>query len=167
MGRCSVSHCGWGAFVLAIAALAAAFGSHRWSDRVTSVSDDDPRMNAAMDKARSTVDSFIAALTSPKPGQSEFAVKMAFTDRDKTEVMWIAPVSYDGKMFRGTVSNEPQSVFTVKMGQTVTVEPSGIADWMYSQDGKLVGAYTLRVLRETLSPGERAEFDREVRFIDE
>ena len=120
-----------------------------------------------MDKARSTVNSFIAALTSPKPGQSEFAVKMAFTDRDKTEIMWIAPVSYDGKMFRGTVSNEPQSVFTVQMGQSVTVEPSGIADWMYLEDGKMVGAYTLRVLRDTLSPGERADFDRKFQFIDE
>jgi len=48
---------------------------------MTYVAPDDPRMNAAMAKARDTVNTFISALKSPKAGQSDFAVKMAFTDR--------------------------------------------------------------------------------------
>jgi uncharacterized protein YegJ (DUF2314 family) len=147
--------------------LAAMAVRNRWPDKVTSVPDDDPRMNAAMEKARTTLDSFIAALASPKPNQSDFAVKKAFADGDDVEVMWVSSVRYDGKVFRGRLSNEPRKVRTVRMGQSVEVPPSEIADWMYMEDGRFVGAYTLRVLRETLSPGERAAFDREVRFADE
>jgi uncharacterized protein YegJ (DUF2314 family) len=160
MGRCAV-----GLIVLAL--MVAAWRNQRWSDKFTQVADDDPRMNTAIDKARSTVDAFIAALNSPKSGQSQFSIKMAFTDGDHTEHMWLTPVRYDGKTFRGTLSNEPRTVRTVMMGQGATVSASEISDWMYLENGKLVGAYTLRVLRDTLAPAERREFDRNVQFIDE
>ena len=96
-------------------------------DKVTYVADDDPQMNAAMEKARSSVNKFVAALRSPKPGQSGFAVKMAFTDSNGTKHMWLSPVSYDGKSFHGTVNNEPEKVKSVKIGQKVSVEPSKIS----------------------------------------
>jgi hypothetical protein len=38
---------------------------------------------------------------------------------------------------------------------------------MYIDDGKLVGGETLRVLRATLSPTERADFDKSVPFVVE
>jgi len=38
---------------------------------------------------------------------------------------------------------------------------------MYLEHGKLVGGQTLRVLRETLPPSERADFDKKVQFLDE
>jgi uncharacterized protein YegJ (DUF2314 family) len=133
-------------------------------DRVTSVSDDDPRMNAAIAKARETVDTFIAALQSPKAGQSQFTVKMAFSDGAHTEHMWLSPVSYDGKIFHGTVQNDPANVSNVKLGQQASIEPSKISDWMYVENGKLVGGYTVRALHEIMSPSERAEFDRTAPF---
>ena len=51
------------------------------------------------------------------------------------------------------------------MGQKVTVEPSKISDWMFVQNGRLVGGYTLRVLRDAMSPSERKEFDKNVPFV--
>jgi uncharacterized protein YegJ (DUF2314 family) len=137
------------------------------ADKVTYVADDDPRMNAAMVKARSTVNTFIAALKSPQPGQSAFSVKMAFTDGTNTEHMWLTPVSYDGTQFQGTVNNEPEKVNTVKLGQKVTVAPSKISDWMYVENQKLVGGLTLRVLRDALTPAERVDFDKGVPFVIE
>lgn len=134
-------------------------------DKVTYVADDDTRMNAAIDKAHSTVDAFIAALKMPKPSQSAFAVKMPFTDGGKIEHIWLSPVTYDGSNFHGTVSNEPEDITTVKLGQEVSVSLSNISDWMYIEDDKLVGGETLRVLRDTLSPAERAEFDKSVPFV--
>jgi len=124
-------------------------------------------MNATMDKARATVSSFLAALQSLQPGQSGFTVKMAFTDGSNTEHIWLAPVSYDGKTFHGTVSNDPTTVKYVKPGQQAAVSPSRISDWMYLDHGKVVGGHTLRVLRETLPPNERADFDKQVQFLDE
>ncbi len=137
------------------------------ADRVTKVADDDPRMNGAMEKARSSVGEFITALKSPQAGQTEFTVKMAFSDGSNTEHMWLAPVTFDGETFHGPVSNDPASVGNVRMGQRAEVSPTKISDWMYLDQGKVVGGYTLRVLRDTLSPKERVEFDKSVQFRNE
>jgi uncharacterized protein YegJ (DUF2314 family) len=135
--------------------------------KVTYVADDDPRMNAAMEKARATVKTFVAALKSPKAGQSAFSIKMAFTDGGNTEHMWLTPVTFDGSKFTGTVNNEPEKVKSVKMGQKVTVASDKISDWMYIENRKLVGGETLRVLRDALTPAERADFDKSVPFVVE
>jgi uncharacterized protein YegJ (DUF2314 family) len=135
------------------------------ADKVTYVPEGDTRMNAAIEKARATVPTFLAALKGPKPGQSAFSVKMAFTDGKDTEHMWLTPVSFDGTTFRGTVNNEPEKVKTVRLGQKVTVAPSEISDWMYVENRKLVGGYTLRVLRDAMTPAERADFDGGLPFV--
>ena len=49
-----------------------------------------PRMNAAIAKAKSTVNTFLAALKSPKPGQTSFSVKMEFQGFMFVQV-WIGP----------------------------------------------------------------------------
>jgi uncharacterized protein YegJ (DUF2314 family) len=133
-------------------------------DKVTYVDSDDPQMNAGIEKARSTVDTFIPVLKSPKPGQTGFSVKMAFTDGKNTEHMWLSPVSFDGKIFRGTINNDPEKVKNIKIGQKVSIEPSKISDWMYIENKKLVGGYTLRVLRDAMPPSERADFDKSLPF---
>jgi uncharacterized protein YegJ (DUF2314 family) len=133
-------------------------------DKVTYVAGDDPKMNEAIEKARSSVQSFIIALKAAKPGQSAFSVKMAFTDGSNTEHIWLTPVSYDGKRFHGTINNEPETVKNVRFGQKASVEVSKISDWMYVEKRKLVGGYTLRVLRDGLPPNERAAFDKTVPF---
>ena len=81
--------------------------------------------------------------------------------------MWLEPVTFDGKSFQGTVKNDPESVTTVKFGQHASVEPSKISDWMFIEDRKLDGGYTVRVLRETLPPDERTEFDKSLPFVIE
>src|SRR5215510_14309261 len=80
-------------------------GSSNPKDEVAYVAADDPKMNAAIGKARATVDGFIAALKSPKRGQSSFSVKMPVVDGANVEHMWLAPVSYDGKKLNGVVNN--------------------------------------------------------------
>jgi uncharacterized protein YegJ (DUF2314 family) len=136
-------------------------------DRVIDVAQDDQKMNAAMEMARSTVGTFTTALASPKPGQRSFTVKVAFSDGKNTEHMWLSPVRFDGSKFHGTINNDPERVSHVKNGDDAQVEPSKISDWMFVEDGKLVGGYTLRVLRDGMSGAERAEFDKSVDFIVE
>ena len=142
-------------------------GKKQPADKVTWVADDDPRMNTAMEKARSTVQNFIDALKAPRAGQSAFSIKVAFADGADTEHMWLTPVTYDGTNFQGTVNNEPEKVKSVKMGQKVSVVPAKISDWMYLDNRKLVGGYTTRVLRDALTPAERADFDKSVPFVIE
>jgi uncharacterized protein YegJ (DUF2314 family) len=133
-------------------------------DKVVMVADDDPKMNAAIDKARQTVDTFIQALRKPKPSQSSFSVKMAIVDGEHTEHMWLDAVRFDGKKFHGTVNNDPNNVKNVKLGDKASIEPSLISDWMFVESGKLVGGYTIRVLRDGLSGKERKELDGSLPF---
>jgi uncharacterized protein YegJ (DUF2314 family) len=152
-------------WIMGIAALAiAGCGKKSPPDRVVNVKEDDPGMNAAIEKARSSVETFIPLLKSPKPGQTSFSVKMAFVDGENTEHMWLIPVTFDGKVFRGTINNDPEKVKNVKIGQKASVEPDKISDWMYVENRKLVGGFTLRVLRDGMSPAERAEFDKGLPF---
>ena len=157
----------WLATVAIVALAVIGCGKKQSADKVTYVADDDPRMNAAMDKARSTVKTFTVALQSPKAGQISFAIKMGFTDGGNTEHMWLTPVTFDGSKFTGTVNNQPEKVKSVKIGEKVTVAPDKISDWMYIDNRKLVGGETLRVLRATLTPAERADFDKSVPFVVE
>lgn len=133
-------------------------------DPVVFFSNDDPEMNKAINKARASVDSFIAALKSPKKGQVSFSVKMRVTDGDQVEHMWVTDVSYDGAKFNGKMGNEPVNVKTVKLNQKVSVKPAEISDWMYIDNQKLVGGETIRVMRNKLSPKERVDFDKGMPF---
>lgn len=131
------------------------------------VGEDDTAMNSAMEKSRESVDTFIGALQSPKAGQSGFAIKKRFSDGKHTEHIWLLPVTYDGKRFQGVVNNIPVDITGVAIGQSVFVEPNQISDWMYLENGKLMGGYTIRVLRERMAPAERIEFDRSGGFVVE
>jgi uncharacterized protein YegJ (DUF2314 family) len=156
--------------IMSAAVLAALFcgcGKSEPVDRVTYVKDDDPKMNTAMEKARSTVQTFITALKAPQKDQVGFAVKKGFKDGDKTEHMWVSPVVFDGANFRGKVNNDPNIVTNVKNGQAVTIGPDELSDWMFIDGNKLVGGETLRVLRDSLPAGERAAFDKSVPFTIE
>lgn len=133
-------------------------------DKVITVKDDDAKMNAAIAKARATVDDFITALHSGRKGRDGFSVKKQFSDDGKHEHMWLTEVTFDGKRFHGVVNNEPGMVKNVKMGQKAFVERGKISDWMFIDNGRLKGGYTLRVLRDNLPPDERAAFDKQMPF---
>jgi uncharacterized protein YegJ (DUF2314 family) len=89
---------------------------------------------------------------------------MVFTEAGRGEHMWVQPVDFANGKFTGELANDPEFVKSVKAGQVVSAPRDEISDWMYVENGKLVGGYTLRVLRETLSSTERAEFDKSLPF---
>jgi uncharacterized protein YegJ (DUF2314 family) len=155
-------------FVLAVLSLCVAC-ARRPTDEpaVFPVGEEDAAMNSAMEKARASVDTFIAALQSGKAVQSHFAIKKKFSDGKHTEHIWLLPVTFDGTRFEGVVNNVPADLTGVAIGQNVMVEPNQISDWMYLENGKLMGGYTIRVLRDRMSPAERKEFDRRGGFVVE
>jgi uncharacterized protein YegJ (DUF2314 family) len=128
------------------------------------VKDDDPKMQAAIDKARATADQFIAALANPKPAQTGFAVKIQAKDGAQNEHMWINSVRYQDGVFTGILNNDPKHVKNVKLGDQVKTAKNEISDWMYVENKKLIGGYTIRVLRDNMPPEERREFERSVPF---
>ncbi|MBB6053062.1 YegJ family protein [Armatimonas rosea] len=124
------------------------------------VKDDDREMNAAIAKARQTLPAFVKALQSPTTAMQGFSVKAEFKDANGSEHMWIARPEWDGQNIVGVLANEPNWVKSVKLGDPVKIPGNQISDWMYVENGKLVGGHTERVLFARMSPAERAEVEK-------
>jgi len=131
---------------------------------IMSFEDDDKEMNSAMEEARKNVETFIVAVSSPKMAQSHHSVKVGFRDEHGNEYIWLNDVRYRDGVFIGTIGNIPQTVRSVHFGDPVTVSAEKIADWMYLESQKLIGGYTMRVMRDRLSDKERQAFDAQIGF---
>jgi uncharacterized protein YegJ (DUF2314 family) len=128
------------------------------------VSSDHAAMQRAVDEARRTVKKFIFALKHPTPGQTDFEVKKPFIQGNEVEHIWLSNVEFLGNRFQGRVDNQPRKIRGLKLGQLVSVNPNEISDWLYVDNGKLIGGYTVRVHYSELSPEQKQEFDREADF---
>lgn len=130
---------------------------------VYSFSGEDEKMTWAIEKARLTLHYFISRLSEPNNGQIYFSVKVKIDGDDKTEHIWLIDPDIDGEgnLF-GTVSNNPLQVNTVKINQRIGVKESLITDWFIVENGKMIGGYTIRTIREKLSGNDLSEFDHEL-----
>lgn len=128
------------------------------------VQDNDAAMAQAVQKARKTIGKFIEAVRSPQGGQTRFAVKRPFVQGDKVEHIWLRDVTYDGKVFHGVVDNQPDKISSVHLDEKTTAAPGEISDWMYVQNGQLVGGYTVRALCRDLSSAGKRKFCAEAGF---
>jgi uncharacterized protein YegJ (DUF2314 family) len=128
------------------------------------VTKDRAAMRQAVTEARKTVKKFIAALKHPAPGQQDFEVKKPFVQGDQVEHIWLSDVRFVGNHFEGQIDNQPRKVQGLKLGQLVSVKPKEISDWLYIDNGKLVGGYTVRAHYNELSPQQKREFDRDADF---
>ncbi|GHN01692.1 hypothetical protein WSM22_31810 [Cytophagales bacterium WSM2-2] len=133
---------------------------------VYDVRDSEDSMNFAMEKARLTLDYFKQSLSSPGPHQQYFSLKAKFEENGQAEHIWLTDVSYDeSSNFFGHIGNVPINVTNVKEGQKVGVPFENVSDWMILENGKLIGGYTIRAIRDTMSDKERIAFDRSMNMV--
>ncbi len=130
----------------------------------TEVSDHDKAMDHAMRQARHSLGFFITALAKARPEDSGFEVKKAFVDGNNVEHLWIGDLTYDGHVFHGKINNKPMDIHNQRFGDTVTVAPAEVSDWMFVKGDKLIGGFTTRVLYARLPPGDKAQFDQKANF---
>jgi len=116
---------------------------------------DEQEMDAAIAKARSEVDAFIAELS--KGNGTDFAVKAPIEDEGETEHFWLTDVVYRDREFEGVIGNDFGIVGNVKFGQKWTIKKAEISDWMFMRNGKMYGNYTLRPLLKTMPEEEAAK----------
>src|SRR5437588_2487952 len=112
-------------------------------------------MAQAMRKARETLPDFLAMAANPKPGAEGFAIKFAVREGEDVEYFWIHPFQQKGEQFSGRIDNRPRTVHGVTFGQTVTFSQNEIVDWMYMDNNRMRGNYTVRALLKNASPAER------------
>jgi uncharacterized protein YegJ (DUF2314 family) len=124
-------------------------------------------MKAAIQQARDTLPLFVKAYKSPTPTQTYFSIKARFPygDDRNAEYMWISNLSLEESRFKGIMDNEPIYVNNIHLGDTVVVEMDDISDWMIIDNGRLLGGFTIHVLRNNMTDSEREQLDAELGFI--
>lgn len=128
------------------------------TDPVVRLDGSDVEMNAAIARARSTLDDFLALSAHPPRGAHDFKLKVKFTDAHGVEHMWVTPFERHGHGFSGTLANEPDTVRNVRLWDEVRFERADITDWGYEMDGRQVGSFTVCVMFEHMRAEDVAAF---------
>ncbi|RZK21726.1 MAG: DUF2314 domain-containing protein [Pedobacter sp.] len=133
------------------------------------VSNEDERMNWAIEKANLTLWYFEQSLENPQSYQVYFSIKVKIIDGENGEHIWLTEPHFDaeGNLY-GTVGNEPVDVTTVKLNQKIGIDRNLISDWMILENGRLIGGYTIRAIRDGIPNEEKSAFDSGIGlYIDE
>jgi uncharacterized protein YegJ (DUF2314 family) len=131
--------------------------------RITYIENEDREMEAAMAEARNSLEEFERRLASPTPTQTMAIIKGKFTEGENSEHMWINEIRVTPQGYRGVLGNQPEFI-SLKPGQEVLVSRADVSDWVVVDDGRLIGGYTMRVMRARLPEKERAAFEAQNGF---
>ncbi|HRE16355.1 MAG TPA: DUF2314 domain-containing protein [Rhodocyclaceae bacterium] len=133
------------------------------------VSNSDPEMQAAYQLAANTIAHFKILIN--RDSDYICCAKLRFRDPDLSEqlgedrfcFMWLSNVFFheEENLFLGTFFEVPQE-FTKwhQVGQRLAFEADDIFDWMVQDEGRIHGAFTMRVARQKLKESERESYDR-------
>lgn len=105
------------------------------------------RMDKAIAEAQSTLSQFIKALTDSQETCENFNVRKGFAHSGTSkEYIWVSNVSIVDGEFEGIISNEPVDAKYLKLGEKARVTKAEVVDWMYTDQGKLKGGYTIAAM---------------------
>src|SRR5262249_15997278 len=126
------------------------------------VSRENQAVNDAIAKAQATLPAFLARVTKPEPGDTDFQIKIRFeTSRPPSgEHVWARDIVRDGDKVSATIPAEPRDIPNLRRGERVTVPLSQVTDWLYVREGKYHGAYTVRALLPYMKEDEAEEMRR-------
>lgn len=144
----------------------ATFDEESSTGPIVTFSNEDVEMNLAVQRAQREVAIFRERLLNPTASQ-QIGLKAKFGAGNEHEHMWVANPRVEGDGFQGVLANEPAYLQTPKLGDTVTVSVDEVSDWYVYDEGRLQGAYTLRVIRKRLDPENQKLFDESNGFVAE
>src|SRR5918993_4969985 len=118
----------------------------------------DAELEAAMEQARASLDTFIAKITTPHADRTFVAVKVRFTPPgESSQDIWVDEVTYADGILRGNIGDDIPAL-RLEAGEKIMIDEEHLLDWMIVEDGKLIGGYTIRLAVQRMSPEERERF---------
>ena len=127
--------------------------------------EDDQEINDAIAEANESVDEFIDALRAKKFGQSSFSVCSKVGEANEAGVLshvWLVPpVKIEKDIFFGKIGNRT-GIENMGLGDLLAVPKKDITDWLYIDNGKLVGGFTYQVARRRLPTRLQNALDEEM-----
>lgn len=137
------------------------------------IAPNDPGMAKAHEKSMRELDGFLEKLRNPPPGTENYNIKLGFADKAKgvalitdqmapnMEFMWVYQIKASGEHFTALLGDKPEYIHNIKQGDRVEFEKSDIFDWLYIENGKMKGNYTVCPLLLS-GPKEELEQYREI-----
>ncbi len=113
---------------------------------VVPVCGDDPRLKAAVASARSRWPQFVTAFENRRSDQT-FSIKARIGDESIAEFMWVAVTGLENGWIYGRLDNDPIELDTIRCGDRVRVHLKDLNDWLYTDDDRVQGGFTIDVLR--------------------
>jgi uncharacterized protein YegJ (DUF2314 family) len=133
-------------------------------NKVYNISSQDAEMEAAIAKARSTLDAFLKVQANPPKGAEDFKIKVLFTGGGHSEHIWVTPFQVTKTGFKGTLAGEPRYVKHLVNGQDVTFTRADVSDWGYTLNEKQKGSYTVCVMFNHMPAAEANRYRRDYGF---
>jgi uncharacterized protein YegJ (DUF2314 family) len=130
-------------------------------DEIARVRDDDADMVAAFQKARATLKEFLALVREPRSSITTYAVKIGIPDRGEREYFWISRFSQQGGLLIGRIDNTPRLVSNVREGERISFKENDVVDWLYRENGNMVGNFTACALLKKEPPQQADAFKKE------
>lgn len=122
---------------------------------VVMVEQGDPIMAEAFEKAKAGLDDFLTKAENPPEGTYNYTVKIGIFDEGdsyrinsfpegslSSEFFWLSDIEKNESGYTGRISNEPEMVEHIEMGQTIAFTKEDIADWFYMDEKGMTGNFT-------------------------
>ena len=142
------------AILISPAAFSQSFTDKAKKDNAVEMSDEDPAMQKAMERARAGLEEFLRKAGSPPPNTDQYSVKVRVSDGDNQEYLWVSNLKTQGDLLSGRIDNLPM-IRSVKKGQSYSFAKTEIVDWTYVDRGKkkVIGNFTTCALLTKEPPG--------------
>ena len=145
------------ALLISSSAFSQSFTDKAKKDSAVDMSDEDPAMQKAMERARAGLEDFLRKAGSPPPNTDQYSVKVRVNEGDNQEYLWVSNLKARGDLWSGRIDNLPM-IRSVKKGQSYSFAKTEIVDWTYIDRSKkkVVGNFTTCALL-TKEPSSVAE----------
>ena len=126
----------------------------------------DPDILLIEDNAQNSLSTFFRNLNRANSGDRNFFVKYPFLADDgsgiRVEQLWLTGIYYENGNYYGTLANSPMNISSLKKDDKVIFSTDSVTDWMYIQDGKIIGGQSIKYLLENIPEEERNDQQRNI-----
>jgi len=130
----------------------------------TEIEQSDKEIGRIAENARNALPTFFRNLARPEAGANNFFVKYTLTadDSSSTEQVWLGNVRVKDGICYGVLANSTNLLNSKKKGSTIVIDTDKITDWMYIQDGKIIGGRSIKYLLEKIPETQRSKDQRKI-----
>ena len=137
--------------------------SRRRPSAIIELAQADREIAKIAENARRGLPNFFRSLSRPEKGANNFCVKYPLTAIDgSVEYAWLNGINFKNGVYYGVIANTTMLTDSVNKGDTIIIDTDKITDWMYVQDGKIMGGRSIKYLLEKIPETQRSEEQRKI-----